>query len=128
MEFESGVSRQHGVSLIGLLFVGAVIAAVAMVGMKVFPAVSEYTAIVRAIKATAADPALKDGSVEDIRRAYNKRAEVDYIESVKGDDLDITKDNGHIVISASYSRKIPLFANVSLVLDFDSSSAGATGE
>ena len=39
------------------------------------------------------------------------------------DDLEITKDGIELVISFSYQKKIPLFSNVSLVFDFEGSSA-----
>jgi len=35
------------------------------------------------------------------------------------DDLDISKEQGEVVIAFAYSRKIPLFGNVSLCLDFE---------
>jgi hypothetical protein len=106
-----------------MLLVWAVIIGVAaLMAMKLFPDVTEYLAVVKDIKATAQDPMVRESGVAEIRTAYGKRAEIDNIKSIAPADLDITKDDGNVVIAFAYSRKIPLFANVSLVLDFEGSS------
>ena len=38
--------------------------------------------------------------------------------------LEISKDGGRIVIEFSYEKRIPLFWNVSLLIDYKGSSAG----
>ena len=42
---------------------------------------------------------------------------------VTASDLDITKEDGRIVMSIEYSRKVKLFGNVSLLIDFSASTA-----
>ncbi len=69
----------------------------------------------------------RTGSVVDIRKAFDRRADIDGITVVTGADLDISKDGGDIVISFAYTKKIPLFANVSLLIDFAASSAPGGG-
>jgi hypothetical protein len=49
---------------------------------------------------------------------------MDDVKSVTPQDLDITKEGGELVISFKYEKKVPLFANVSLVFDFEGSSSG----
>jgi hypothetical protein len=70
--------------------------------------------------ATAADTGLK-ASVA-VRASYAKRAEIDNIKSLSEKDLDITKEGGELVISFAYTRKVPLFKNVSIVFDFEGAS------
>lgn len=116
------MEKQQGVTLISLIFICALIALVAVLGIKVFPDVQEYFAAVKVAKATAQDPASKVGTVSDIRRAFDKRKLIDNISAVSGDDLDITKEGNEIVITFAYSKKIPLSGPVSLVIDFEGSS------
>lgn len=116
------VKNQQGVTLISLIFICALIALVAVLGIKVFPDVQEYLAAVKVAKATAQDPASKVGTVSDIRRAFDKRKLIDNISAVTGDDLDITKEGNEIVITFAYTKKIPLSGPVSLVIDFEGSS------
>jgi hypothetical protein len=48
---------------------------------------------------------------------------MDYITDITADDIEISKDAGALTLSASYSVKIPVAGNMSLVLEFNPSSA-----
>lgn len=115
--------KQSGVSLSGLLVAAVVVAALSLLGMKVVPEVIEYYQIVKAVKAVAKDDSARN-SVADVRKAFDRYASVDYISAIKGQDLDVTKDGGQVVISFAYEKRIPLFGNVSLLIDFQGSSSG----
>lgn len=58
-----------------------------------------------------------------VREAFTRRADMDDVKSVTAQDLEITKEGGELVISFKYENKVPLFKNVSLVFDFEGSSA-----
>lgn len=113
--------KQLGVSLSGLLITSVVLAVLALLGMKVFPPVVEYFQIIKTIKTVANDPSAKN-SVADIRRSFERRADVDDISSIGPQDIEIGKDGTDVVISFSYEKRIPLFTNVSLLIDFQGSS------
>jgi len=117
--------NQSGLTLIGVLFVGAILAAVLVVGLKLIPVFAEYFGIKRALTAVAEAANPQSVSVSELRSAFSKRAMVDDVTSVSATDIDITKENGRIVMSVEYSRKVPLVANVSLLIDFSVSSAGS---
>ncbi len=113
---------QRGFSLNALMIGGAVIGVLALLAMKVVPEYMEFGTVVKAVKATAADTSLKDASVAQVRTSFAKRAEIDSIKSISEKDLDITKEGGELVISFAYTKKVPLFKNVSLVFDFEGAS------
>lgn len=115
-------SRQHGVTLTGLLLWSVVIIVITIFGMRLIPAYIEFAAVKRAMVATASDPALKEAGISALRQGFNKRASIDDIKSVAGKDLVIEKQNNQVVIRASYTVKKPLFANISLLIDFEASS------
>ena len=114
---------QRGLSLNALMIGGAFVALVALLVMKSLPPWIEYGNLTKAVKGTAGDATLKDATVAQVRAAFSRRADMDDIKSVTAQDLDITKEGGELVISFSYSQKVPLFHNVSLVFDFEGSSA-----
>lgn len=116
--------KQKGVSLSGLLVWAIILILGAVGGMKVVPAVIEYFAIVKNVKAMTADGQLNNASVVDIRNAFDRRASVAYITAVTGADLDISKEGNDVVIEFSYAKKIPLGGPVSLYIDFAGSSSG----
>jgi hypothetical protein len=116
------MNRQRGVAISGLLFWGVMIAVVAMLGIKVAPDYLVFWKIQKSVKSVAAQSASL--TVPEIRKAYGKFAEVEHVQEVQPADLDISKDGNEIVIAFSYEKRIPLFANVSLIIDFSGSSSG----
>lgn len=116
------MNRQRGVAISGLMFWGVIIAVVAMLGIKVAPEFIDYWKIQKSVKSVAA--ASSGLTVPEIRKAYGKFQEVENIQTVQPADLDISKDGNEIVIAFSYEKRIPLFANVSLLIDFRGSSSG----
>lgn len=111
---------QRGVSLSGLLIWGFIIAVVALLGMRVVPAVIDYYQIKKIVAATANNAGGK--TVPEIRAIYSRFADVDGITTVEPADLDISKDGSNVVIAFAYEKRIPLFLNVSLLIDFQGSS------
>jgi|SRR3972149_9767995 len=110
-------NKQLGLGLGGLM-VGAVIFIVlAMLGLKLSPSYIEFFAIKKAVNAIAGEKA-SGSSVAQIRKSFDARATIDAIESVKGSDLEITKEGNELVISAKYRKEIPLVANVGIYIDF----------
>ena len=118
------MKRQRGVSLSGLMIVLFLLIMVALLGFKLFTPYSQYFTIQKVFKAVAAKPEAKSGNRRDIMAAWASYATIENITTINGDDIEVTKDGNNVVISASYSVKVPLFRNISLVIDFNPTSAG----
>jgi hypothetical protein len=112
---------QRGVTLTGLIVVGFLVAIVAIVGMKLTPDVIEYFKIKKVITAVANDGKL--ASVTEVQNAFDRYANIDTISVINGKDLEVTKEGNAFVVSVSYERRIKMFGPVSVVLDFEVSSA-----
>ena len=106
----------------GVLALLIAIVLVAIIGMKLVPAYIEYFTIKKAVTAITQSGELRNATVADVRRAYDSRANIDDITAVKPADLEITKDGNEIVVGFAYQKKIPLFYNISLLIDFAGSS------
>ncbi|HUN70070.1 MAG TPA: DUF4845 domain-containing protein [Burkholderiales bacterium] len=113
--------KQLGVSLGGLLVGAVILIAVAMVGMKLAPSYIEFFAIKKAVNAIAMEQR-GGASVQEVRKSFDARATIDAIETVKGSDLEVTKDGGGLVISVGYRKEIPLVANVGVYINFQATS------
>lgn len=111
---------QEGLSLVGFMFVTAIIAVLVVLGMKVVPTVIEYTAIKKAITTATANAA----SARDIQVAFDKQRDAGYIESVSGKDLEITKTADGFDVSVAYEKRIGLIGPTSLVIDYVASTGG----
>ncbi|CAN7235128.1 DUF4845 domain-containing protein [Pseudoduganella sp. LjRoot289] len=121
-----GLQKQRGISLIGLMFAIAVLAAIGLLAMQIIPTYSEYRAISAAIvKAKAAG-----GTPQEIQSSFSKSAEVGYISSITARDLVITREDGALEVSFAYDKKIPLVGPASLLLEYagSTSKTGAAGK
>jgi hypothetical protein len=114
-------NKQSGVSLFGLLAVSVVLVAVALVGMKLVPSYLEFMAVKKVIKSVAEEKGGASTAAE-IRNSFALRASVDAIESVKGSDLEITKDSSGLLIATRYRKEIPLVGNTGIYIDFSAAS------
>lgn len=114
--------RQRGMGLLALIFWALVSVFVFMVALKILPVYKENMAIKTTLSAMASDSILQNGEKWEIRKSFNERADIDDISSVNGGDLEIDKEDGRIVLGIDYSVKTPLFANISLYIDFNESS------
>ena len=106
-------SRQAGMSIITLIFILAVLAAVGAVALQAFPSVIEYQATLRAI-----NKAKNEGSVAAVRAAFDRSADIDNITSIKGKDLEVTKDGDQVVVAFAYQKEFHMFGPAWLTLKY----------
>ena len=114
------MKNQRGVTLFGMVVVCVVIVFVAIGGLKIAPAYIEYFKVKKAIAGVA--QTTSRGTVGEVRQAFDRRAVIDDIDVIAGRDLEITKEGNEIVISFSYPKRISLFGNINVVIDFAGSS------
>jgi len=106
--------------VLGMLVVGIIIVFVAIGGLKIAPAYIEYFTVKKAIVGVAQTTG--KGTVGEVRQAFDRRAQIDDIDVISAKDLEITKEGNDIVISFAYPKRISLFGNVSVVIEFAASS------
>ena len=114
--------KQRGISMLGFLFVAVIVIVIAMLAMKLVPAYIEYFSVKKILNSMGQDSETKSMSNADIRNSFSKRANVGYVTVVKPEALDIDRSGGKLVISTEYEYRAPLFANISLVVDFKATS------
>ncbi len=115
---------QRGLSLIGLILLGVIVVFGALVALKVYPTVTEFVAIKRAVV-----KARNDGSDPSaIRNAFDRAAAVDDITSITSRDLQIARlPGGGYSVEFEYEKKIPLFGPASLLLEYRGDASGTGG-
>lgn len=112
-------SRQRGVTLFGLLFWAVIVGFLALIGMRVLPALNEYFTIKRAVNKIATEGA----TVPEIRGAFEKQKQIEYsITSISGKDLTVTKENEKVVVSFAYDKEVELVKPVFLLIKFEGRS------
>ena len=48
---------------------------------------------------------------------------MDDIDVIAGRDLEISKEGNELIVSANYTKQIPLFGNISIVINFAASNS-----
>ena len=116
-------STQRGLTLTDMLLVGVVVVLLVIGGVKLIPHYIEDKTIHEQFVEIAHDPELKTATVAEIRNAFSRRASVSDISAIKAEDIDISKNGDGLSLSASYTVKVPLMGNASLLLEFSPSSS-----
>lgn len=116
-------AQQRGVGFGGFVFGAFLLILVSILALKIIPAYMEEATISNVFNSMVHDPDMQNASPNEIRVSFDKRADIDRITSIRSGDVEIARDNGKLFLSATYSIKIPLTGNVSLVLDFNPTSA-----
>lgn len=110
-------SRQRGMSIVTLIFILAVLAAVGTVVLKALPSFLEYQAVLRAVNKVKSEP-----TPAAIRDSFNRFIQVDDIVSISGKDLTITKDGDQTVVSFDYQKEFHMFGPAWLLLKYQGQS------
>lgn len=106
-------SAQRGISFLGLIFVGGVLACAGVVGAQVFPTVMEYQAIMK-----AASKAREGTTVPEVRAIFDKQQAIEDFKAVMGRDLDVQKVGDKVVVSFAYTKEIHLAGPAYLLLKY----------
>ena len=109
--------QQRGISFIGILFVGAVLAFTGIVAAKVVPTLIEFQSITK-----AATKASAGNTVGEVRSLFDKAGQIDDIHSISGKDLDVSKEGDKTVVAFAYTREIHLAGPAFLLLKYNGRS------
>jgi hypothetical protein len=112
--------RQRGVSIIGFLFVAAVLIVVALVGFRVLPSYVEYFTVQKALEQSLADAS--NQTPQDLRRSLERRLSADYVDAVRASDLTVSRDGNTIVASLAWQKILHMAGNASILLDFEATA------
>lgn len=113
---------QRGITLTGfMVFAGLAVGAL-LIGFKIGPAYSEFYTIQKIMRTVASEPAMKTASRGEINTAFNNRATIENIKAISYNDIEVTKEGDRLILSATYSVRVPLFYNLSACMDFAPSS------
>ena len=106
--------NQRGVSFLGLLFVGGVLAVAGVIAAQVVPTAIEYQAVIKAAQNGAGG-----SSVADARARFQKSADIDNVQSITGKDIDVAKDaDNRFHVTFAYQREIHLAGPAFLTLKY----------
>ncbi len=112
------LSRQRGISFIGLIIVAIIVVFVGIVTAKVIPTVIEYQAIHKAAKQATAG-----STVPEVRAIFDRAQAIDDFTAISGKDLDIKKNGDRVVVGFAYDKEIALAGPAYLLIKYQGSAS-----
>lgn len=109
--------QQRGLTFVGLLVVGILLALSGVVLAQVVPTYIEYMAVQKAV-----DKAAAGETVAEVRSIFDKAATIDDIRTIAGKDLEVGKEGNKVVVSYAYERDIHLAGPAYLVMRYQGRS------
>ena len=109
--------HQHGLTFMGLLVVGILLALAGVVFAQLVPTFVECVAVKE-----AGDKAAVGTTVAEVRSAFDKAAQIDDIRTISGKDLTVGKEGDRVVVSFAYTREVHLTGPAYLVMKYEGRS------
>ena len=114
--------RERGIGLVQLIVTLAIVGFVGLMVAKCMPSYLEYFSVKKMFAAMEQTGETK-GTVREIRSAYERRNNIEDVKAVRPEDIEITKEGGETVLTATWSSRVPLVYNISACLDFTVTTA-----
>ncbi len=127
----AGIHRgrgERGLSLVGLLAVLIPLVLVLILGLRIAPAYYEHQRVVSILAGLEESGQTHDASDLELRAAFQRRADIEDVTSVKSSDLVIEKSPDQKRISVEYTARIPVVQHVFLLIEFSASSRPVNGK
>ena len=105
--------QQRGLTFLGLIVVGILLALGGVVLAQVVPTYIEYLAVQKAV-----DKASAGETVAEVRSIFDKAATIDNISTITGKNLEVGKEGNKVVVSYAYERDIHLAGPAYLVMRY----------
>lgn len=109
--------QQRGLTFIGLLVVGGLLAFTGVVVAQLVPTYIEFMAVEKAAQKASAGT-----TVSEVRSIFDKAAQIDDIRSIAGKDLEVGKEGDRVVVSFAYSREVHIAGPAYVVMKYEGRS------
>jgi len=111
--------HQRGMGLLGLLIIAIMVGFFVMSAIRILPGYLEYMSV-RDIVARVASEYDRDGDTfSDLRRKLADYFNTNQIKTLNPKDIEITRNEGDVIIDASYEQRIPLVWRIDAIVKYD---------
>lgn len=112
------LKKSQGITMIGFIFVLAVLGFFLYAGMQIGPVYMDHISVVKAMKSQSMESSGKTPA--QIKNQMVNRLSISYIDHVKASDFKVLRGNGR-ELHVKYSVTKPFMYNLSFVMDFEDS-------
>lgn len=112
-------SRQHGLGALGWLVVLAIASFALTCFFRIGPVYLEYWQAKKAVDEVFADGRAAGQSRDQLKASLQRFMDVNRIEVITLKDIRFEQTKGGYIVDASYEKRVPLVANIDVVVKFD---------
>lgn len=115
-------TRQGGMTLIGFLFVLAIVGFFGYMAMKLVPAYTEYMGVSKAMSQIASG-GMEGKTLDDVRRDLLYKMGFQYVDdaTIKPSDITLERAGNGATLRVAYDKVVPFLYNISFLLHFEKS-------
>jgi hypothetical protein len=110
--------RQQGITFIGLLFIIILVALPLYAVIRLVPVYINYMAVSRNLEALRSE---FKGAPEPgpIHRSLERHWQIDDVTGLEAKEVEVTKEDGAVLVHAAYEDKVSFLGNISLLVSFE---------
>jgi|SRR5688572_28391914 len=109
--------RMRGLGLVQLIVLLGLIGFVGVMLAKMMPSYIDYFNVKKIFAGIEQSGEIK-GTVREIRQAFDRRNAIEDVKAIRAEDIEITKEGGETILTASWAARVPLVYNISACIDF----------
>jgi type II secretory pathway pseudopilin PulG len=115
-------SKQSGITLIGFLFVLAIVAFFGFMAMKLVPSYVEFMGVNKAMNQVASS-GVEGKTLDDLRRDLMFKMGFQYVDdaTIKPKDITVKRSGNGAQLNVAYDKRIPFMYNIDFLLHFEKS-------
>ncbi|MFK8041285.1 DUF4845 domain-containing protein [Congregibacter brevis] len=112
-------NRQQGMGMLGMLIIAVMVGFFVMSGIRIAPGLIEYQTVRELVIEAAEEYDDDEDTIADIRRTLSGSFNMNQIKTIGPRDVEITREDGKVVLNANYEDRIPLFWRIDAVVKYD---------
>ena len=116
------VSRENGMTTLGLLILIVFIGLFAFAGIRLTPVYLNYLKVAGVLDGVYKEFDSQNASREAIRTSISRRFDVESVSEITARDISVTPQDGGFMVVAKYDHTTPFISNVSFTVSFDKST------
>jgi len=109
---------QRGITFIGWVVLLIPVAIIIFAVIRLVPIYLNYMAVAKALSQLASENKGESSTADALRNSLDKHFQVGYVEHPSAKEIDIHREDGHWTAIADYEEVAPLFADISLLVQF----------
>lgn len=111
--------RQRGMGLLGLLLIAIMVGFFVMSAIRILPGYLEYMSVRDIVERVAGEYDRNGDTFADLRRKLADYFNTNQIKTLDPRDIEISRDEGDVIINANYEQRIPLVWRIDAIVKYD---------